>query len=129
MDAPMATVGSKIEAEHLRLHDCLRTRLLDFPDGRYVLLVRKPPNSPRIFALCNRCDGALMERPAGESDDDPLRVDFDRRPRLDFHGSAYPARLGLPPIPNSMTSSARRNLAGAVLSDVRKGKKYRAPAD
>jgi hypothetical protein len=83
----------------------------------------------RIFALCNRCDGALMERPAGESDDDPLRVDFDRRPRLDFHGSAYPARVGLPPIPNSMTSSARRNLAGAVLSDVRKGKKYRAPAD
>jgi hypothetical protein len=50
-------------------------------------------------------------------------------PRLDFHGSAYPARVGLPPIPNSMTSSARRNLARAVLSDVRKGKKYRAPAD
>jgi hypothetical protein len=28
-----------------------------------------------------------MEHPAGESDDGPLRVDFDRRLKLEFHGS------------------------------------------
>ena len=38
-----------------------------------------------------------MEHPAGESDNGPLRVQFDRRLRLEFHGSRITADAGLRP--------------------------------
>jgi hypothetical protein len=36
-----------------------------------------------------------MERPAGESQDGGLWVDFDRRLRLEFHGSRITSDVGL----------------------------------
>ena len=36
-----------------------------------------------------------MEHPAGESDDGSLRVDFDRRLKLEFHGSRITSNAGI----------------------------------
>lgn len=66
-----------------------------------------------------------MEHPAGESDNGPLRVQFDRRLRLEFHGSRITADAGLLPYRELADVLGLTELAGAVLSDGRRGKNTR----
>ena len=46
-----------------------------------------------------------MTNPVGESNDGPLRLDFDRRLMLQFCGSVVTSMLGCLPIANSTTCS------------------------
>ena len=66
-----------------------------------------------------------MERPAGESDEGALRVDFDRRLKLEFHGSRITSDAGLLAYRELDAALALTDLAGGVLSDGRRGKNAR----
>ena len=66
-----------------------------------------------------------MEHPAGESDDGALRVDFDRRLRLQFHGSRITSDAGLLAYRELDDALALTDLAGQALSDTRRGKNTR----
>jgi hypothetical protein len=66
-----------------------------------------------------------MEHPAGEADDDPLRLDFDRRLRLEFHGTRITSDAGLLAYRELDDALGLTNLAGALLSDDRRGKNRR----
>ena len=66
-----------------------------------------------------------MEHPAGESDDGSLRVDFDRRLRLEFHGSRVTSDAGLLAYRELDDAMRLTDLAGAALSECRRGKNTR----
>jgi hypothetical protein len=66
-----------------------------------------------------------MEHPAGESDDGALRVQFDRRLRLEFHGTRITSDAGWLPYRELDDVLGLTDLAGAVLSDGRRGKNTR----
>ena len=66
-----------------------------------------------------------MEHPAGEADDGALRVQFDRRLRLEFHGSRITSDAGLLPYRELDDVLSLTDLAGDVLSDGRRGKNSR----
>src|SRR5215472_14829401 len=66
-----------------------------------------------------------MEHPAGESDDGSLRVDFDRRLHLEFHGSRITSDAGLLAYRELDDALGLTDLAGGVLSDGRRGKNTR----
>ena len=66
-----------------------------------------------------------MEHPTGESDDGALRLDFDRRLRLEFHGSRITSDAGLLPYRELDDVLGLTDLAGDVLSDGRRGKNTR----
>jgi hypothetical protein len=66
-----------------------------------------------------------MEHPAGESDDGTLRVDFDRRLKLEFHGSRITSDAGLLAYRELDDALGLTDLAGAALSECRRGKNTR----
>jgi hypothetical protein len=69
--------------------------------------------------------GGSMEHPAGESDDGPLRVAFDRRLKLEFHGSRITSDAGLLAYRDLDDALGLTDLAGDVLSECRRGRNTR----
>jgi hypothetical protein len=66
-----------------------------------------------------------MEHPAGESDDGSLRVDFDRCLKLEFLGSRITSDAGLLGYRELDDALGLTDLAGAALSECRRGKNTR----
>jgi len=66
-----------------------------------------------------------MEHPAGEADDGSLRVDFDRRLKLEFHGSRITSDAGLLAYRELDDALGLSDLAGAALLESRRGKNTR----
>jgi hypothetical protein len=74
---------------------------------------------------CGIIGGGSMEHPAGELDDGPLRVDFDRRLKLEFHGSRITSDAGLLAYRELDDALGLTDLAGSVLSESRRGRNAR----
>ncbi len=66
-----------------------------------------------------------MAYPMGEAKQGSLRVDFDRRLTLEFHGSKITSDAGLPAYRELDEVLGLTDLGGAVLSDLRRGKNTR----
>ncbi len=66
-----------------------------------------------------------MKHPAGESDDESLRVDFDGRLKLEIHGSRITSDAGLLAYRELDDALVLSDLAGAALSECRQGKNTR----
>jgi hypothetical protein len=66
-----------------------------------------------------------MEHPTGEADDGSLRVDFDRRLKLEFHGCRITSDAGLLAYRELDDALGLTDIAGAVLSECRRGKNTR----
>lgn len=66
-----------------------------------------------------------MVHPAGEEDDGSLRVDFDRRLKLEFHGTQITSDAGLLAYRELDDALGLTDLAGAALSECRLGKNTR----
>src|SRR5215210_3947435 len=96
----------------------------DFPYGRHSAGA-KQRNLLWFPAACGIFGGGSMEHPAGESDDGPLRVDFDRRLKLEFHGSCITSDAGLLAYRELDDALGLTDLAGGVLSECRRGKNTR----
>ncbi len=70
-------------------------------------------------------DGPNPYHPAGESRNPHLRVDFDRRLKLEFHGSKITSDAGLLAYRELDEVLGLRKLGGTALSDLRRGKNKR----
>ncbi len=66
-----------------------------------------------------------MTYPVGEATRGPLRVDFDRRLKLEFHGSDISCDAGLLRYRELDHALALTELGGEVLSQMRRGKNTR----
>ena len=66
-----------------------------------------------------------MERPTREADDGSLRVDFDRRLELEFHGSRITSDAGFLAYRELADALGLSDLADATLLECRRGKNTR----
>ncbi len=70
-------------------------------------------------------DRACSPHPAGDSEKPHLWVDFDRRLKLEFHGSKITSDAGLLAYRELDEVLGLTNLGGSALSDLRRGKNTR----
>src|SRR5918999_223408 len=66
-----------------------------------------------------------MKHLAGENDGGPLRVEFDRRLKLEFHGSRITSDAGLLAYRDLDDALGLTDLAGGALSECRRGRNTR----
>src|ERR671916_3220468 len=66
-----------------------------------------------------------MEHPAGEAPEAHLRVEFDRRLKLEFHGSRITSDAGLLAFRELDDALSLTELAGEALADTRTGRNGR----
>ncbi len=63
-----------------------------------------------------------MAHPMGESNEGALRLNVDRRRKLEFHGSKVTSDAGLLPYREGDAAVGLSEIAGDALTDTRRGK-------
>jgi hypothetical protein len=96
----------------------------DFPDNLDAV---GPNRQNSVMIPMGRClfGDDTMDHPAGEADDGALRVDFDRRLKLEFHGSRITSDAGLLAYRELDDALGLIDLASGALSECRRGKNTR----